>query len=181
MQTEIRYVKGMPNKLLFGSIALISVCVLNLLVGVVMALHTGLNYRAFVLIAVGIVGIIFFGYSFILGRRRCSGGLALLATEDGLLLDQTKPLFVKVGMIGWEEIKQITIFGLGKQNFLGIEMLDDNRLRAGASVLEKILFKIDDRLGYPQIQISQNAVDGDLDRLTGLLEEYRSSTAVTKG
>jgi hypothetical protein len=120
--------------------------------------------------AVGLAGILFFGFCGLVGLKK------LFATEPGLVLDSTGILdnssAISAGFVPWADIAGFGIFQVHNTRTLVIQVFDIDKYANRGSAMQRALKKTNVRLCGSPVAVSPSALKIDFDELLRLCEDY---------
>jgi len=124
----------------------------------------------YVLCAIGVVSILFFGLvGGILLKRLFSHGIAVVLDRNGILDNSTG---IAAGRISWDEILDVGPVEASGARFLGIDVKDREKLYARVRHPKAIRLNAD-AYRYP-VQIPEITLDRKVEDLGRLIEQYRA-------
>jgi len=117
---------------------------------------------------IGIFSFIFtliFGYcSFDISKKILSKDPCIVINEEGIIYNASQG---GIRFLRWSEIKDFGIYSYksrhSRQKYIGIELVDNEKILQGVSILERTLQKLDPYLDAPIISIYQNEIDVPLE------------------
>ncbi|HUR38388.1 MAG TPA: STM3941 family protein [Planctomycetota bacterium] len=129
-----------------------------------------LTVGPYVLCAIGVVSILFFGLmGGILLKRLFSHGIAVILDRKGIVDNSSG---VPAGRISWDEILEVAPVEVSGARFLGIDVRDREKLYARVRH-PKVLRLNADTYRYP-VHIPEITLDRTVEELARLIEPYRA-------
>ena len=159
----------------------LSIMSLVMLMASLFNLFVGLNESKTIYMAIGILGIIFFGFTtvYIVWRTlntivRNSNTFLLKINEDGIIDNTT---MMSIGLIRWEDIKSVRLTKSFTEKFIGIEVKDIENFIVNLPNKTKQSVKLNMKLKFPPINITVNTAtikpEEVIDILNSRLESMR--------
>lgn len=115
------------------------------------------------ILVIGIVCIVFFGYGFIYFVRELNSRKPVLIVSDEGMMDRSTAL--AAGLIRWEEISDLDFVDFGGQVFLAIYTFDPELIVNRSHGLKKLLYQINKGLIDAQVNIPVKNLDCNIEQL----------------
>lgn len=115
------------------------------------------------ILVIGIVCIVFFGYGFIYFVRELKSRKPVLIVSDEGMMDRSTAL--AAGLIRWEEISDLDFVDFGGQVFLAIYTFDPELIVNRSHGLKKLLYQINKGLIDAQVNIPVKNLDCNIEQL----------------
>ncbi|WP_426450851.1 STM3941 family protein [Paenibacillus sp. S-38] len=130
------------------------------------------------LIVVGAAGIIFFGGCLLYLLSRLIRRKPSLVIDDEGIMDHSS--YTGGGAIRWEQIRDITVYELMGQRFIGLELHDPGSFLEKQSPFKRVLLRMNRGLVEASVNIPQTGVRMPLDELYAVMTERWNAALRTK-
>lgn len=131
-------------------------------------LKNGLNLKGGVIFCVGVLCILFFGYSAFYFAKSLKDNIALKITDEGIYENTSS---IKWGLIKWEDVEEIKLRKYLFNTYIEIRVRNVEDYTKRLSPISKFFQKGNDKLGF-EIAISTNILDYDTNMLLIQLQNY---------
>ena len=122
---------------------------------------------------VAICGVLFFGLGGIgLSYQLLKRKYIVIMDDRGF---EDHSTLANIGFVAWTDVKAMERWVIGKQEFIGIEVWDTDKLLAGKSWYARKLIRANMALGYPPITINLNSAKEEVGEVLAKMRENWSA------
>lgn len=154
------------------------------LLGVLMTLASlfvligGLNKRRYIVVLVGLIGLLFFSFCTLLIIRQLFVGKQLVVLTNDGFFDYSSMTSTKDLLIPWHQVQRIENQSIARQTFVSVYLRDPEELFSGLSASQKKTRAANIGMGFGDININlQNAKHCTDAELIVRMDEYLAKRA----
>lgn len=138
--------------------------------GITMVFASWFTYKFSPLRFIGIFGMLFFGLALSFIVIRLFRPKIILKIDENGITDNSS--MVSAGFVPWDNIKEVFVYGVISEKFIGISLKDEDKFLNEKSMFLRKYLRLTLRLGYPPISITLNSAKDDYDEILYLMELY---------
>jgi len=129
------------------------------------------GFPLWVVVIASWVGIPFFGCCFLYAcYRLIVPKPSVIVNHEGIFDNASA---VSAGLVRWDEIADVVVYGFSGQRFLGVAPLDVEAFLRHQPAFKRWMMKANLGLGLPPVNIPQSTLAMNVDELLSRIQEYR--------
>lgn len=139
----------------------------------------GIAETQYILMAIGIVGFLFFGACELFIVRQVFLGKKLIVLTNEGFYDYSSALATKDRLILWEEIDQIENKSMANQSFVSVYLKEPEPFLSGLSSLQKKAIAANVKMGFGEINLTlQSAKSCSADQLISKMNHFMNESGI---